>query len=100
KLYAKVSQLGLAGRRKVTGIGPRRAEIIVPGMGVLLEFVERFHVPAVYYSRAGVRDGIIADLALRNVGAERTRLSRDQRREVEEMGRRYNVGLDHARKVA
>ena len=36
--------------------------------------------------RAGVRDGIIADLAARNVGAELSRLSRDQRREVEEHG--------------
>jgi exopolyphosphatase/guanosine-5'-triphosphate,3'-diphosphate pyrophosphatase len=100
KLYAKLAGLGLAGRRKVTGIGPRRAEIIVPGLAVLIEFLERFRLPAVYYSRAGVRDGIIADLAARNVGAERTRLSRDQRREVEEMGRRYGVALDHARKVA
>jgi exopolyphosphatase/guanosine-5'-triphosphate,3'-diphosphate pyrophosphatase len=100
KLYQKLSELGLAGRRKITGIGPRRAEIIVPGVAVLLEFLQAFQLPAVYYSRAGVRDGIIADLAARNVGAERTRLSRDQRREVEDMGRRYGVPLDHARKVA
>jgi exopolyphosphatase/guanosine-5'-triphosphate,3'-diphosphate pyrophosphatase len=73
KLYAKLSVLGLAGRRKVTGIGPRRAEIIVPGMAVLLEFLERFHVPGCYYSRAGVRDGIIADLAQRNVEARTAR---------------------------
>src|SRR4029077_7966901 len=34
KLYARISEMGLAGRRKVTGIGPRRAEIIVPGVAV------------------------------------------------------------------
>jgi exopolyphosphatase/guanosine-5'-triphosphate,3'-diphosphate pyrophosphatase len=67
---------------------------------VLLDFAQQFHLPAVYYSRAGVRDGIIADLAARNVGAERSRLSRDQRREVEEMARRYGVPLERARKVA
>ena len=100
KLYLKLSEMGLAARRKITGIGPRRAEIIVPGVAVLLEFLQAFQVSSVYYSRAGVRDGIIADLALRNVGAERTRLSSDQRREVENMGRRYGVPLDHARKVA
>jgi exopolyphosphatase / guanosine-5'-triphosphate,3'-diphosphate pyrophosphatase len=100
KLYGKLSELPLAGRRKVTGIGPRRAEIIVPGMVVLLEFLDEFQLPAVYYSRAGVRDGIIADLAARNVGADRSRLSREQRREVEIMGRRYGVALDQARKVA
>jgi exopolyphosphatase / guanosine-5'-triphosphate,3'-diphosphate pyrophosphatase len=100
KLYDKLSQLSLSARRKVIGIGPRRAEIIVPGMAVLLEFLEGFHLQAIYYSRAGVRDGIIADLAARNVGADRSRLSREQRREVETMGRRYGVALDHARKVA
>jgi exopolyphosphatase/guanosine-5'-triphosphate,3'-diphosphate pyrophosphatase len=100
KLYAKLALLQLAGRRRVTGIGPRRAEIIVPGLAVLLEFLERLRLPAFTYSRAGVRDGIIADLAARNVGAERARLSRDQRREVEQMGRRYAVDVDHARKVA
>jgi exopolyphosphatase / guanosine-5'-triphosphate,3'-diphosphate pyrophosphatase len=100
KLYEKLSIAGLGARRKITGIGPRRAEIIVSGIAVLLEFLREFGLPAVYYSRAGVRDGIIADLAARNVGAERSRLSRDQRREVETMGRRYGVAADHARKVA
>jgi exopolyphosphatase/guanosine-5'-triphosphate,3'-diphosphate pyrophosphatase len=100
KLYEKLSGLGLAQRRKVTGIGPRRAEIIVPGLAVLLEFLLHFKTPSVYYSRAGVRDGIIADLAARNVGAELSRLNRDQRGEVEEMCRRYGVSLAHARKVA
>src|SRR5579863_275951 len=100
KLYQKLAELNLAGRRKITGIGPRRAEIIVSGIAVLLDFLEEFHLPAVYYSRAGVRDGIIADLAARNVGAELSRLSRDQRREVEDMGRRYGVSLERARRVA
>ncbi|MDE3167411.1 MAG: Ppx/GppA family phosphatase [Acidobacteriota bacterium] len=100
RLYDSLADKPLAARRKVTGIGPRRAEIVVPGLAVLRYFLECFGAPAFYYSRAGVRDGIIADLAARNVGAERARLSRDQRREVEDLGRRYGVSLDHARKVA
>jgi exopolyphosphatase / guanosine-5'-triphosphate,3'-diphosphate pyrophosphatase len=100
KLYRRLVGLNLAGRRRIAGIGPRRAEIIVPGVAVLLDFLREFHLPAVYYCRAGVRDGIIADLYARNVGAELSRLSRDQRHEVEELGRRYGVSLDHARKVA
>jgi len=99
RLYQAISTMNLANRRKLTGIGPRRAEIIVPGVVVLLEFLEAFGRHSVYYSRAGVRDGIIADLAIRNVGAELSRMSRDQRREVEDMGRRYGVTLDHSRKV-
>jgi exopolyphosphatase/guanosine-5'-triphosphate,3'-diphosphate pyrophosphatase len=100
KLFERIAELNLVGRRRITGIGPRRAEIIVPGVAVLLEFLKEFQLPAVYYSRAGVRDGIIADLAARNVGAELSRLSREQRSEVEGMCRRYGVSLEHARKVA
>lgn len=100
KLYEKLSAMGVGARRKVTGIGPRRAEIIVPGIAVLLQFLRAFRMSAFYYSRAGVRDGIIADLAARNVGSEVSHLSREQRAEVEEMCRRYAVPLPHGRKVA
>jgi exopolyphosphatase/guanosine-5'-triphosphate,3'-diphosphate pyrophosphatase len=100
QLYEKLSGLGLPARRKIAGIGPRRAEIIVPGVAVLLAFLREFKLPGFYYSRAGVRDGIIADLAARNVGAEVSRLSREQRAEVEVMCRKYGVPLPHGRKVA
>jgi len=100
KLYERIAEMNLVGRRRITGIGPRRAEIIVPGVAVLLEFLREFRLPAIHYSRAGVRDGIIADLAARNVGAELSRLSRDQRAEVERMCRRYGVPLEDGRKVA
>jgi exopolyphosphatase/guanosine-5'-triphosphate,3'-diphosphate pyrophosphatase len=57
-------------------------------------------LPCFFNSAAGVRDGIIADLAARGVGRELSRLSRDQRRAVEEMARRYGVSMSHGRKVA
>jgi exopolyphosphatase/guanosine-5'-triphosphate,3'-diphosphate pyrophosphatase len=100
KLFRRLVGMSLTGRRRITGIGPRRAEIIVPGVAVLLGFLREFQLRSVFYCRAGVRDGIIADLANRNVGAELSRLSRDQRREVEEMGHRYGVSRERARKVA
>jgi exopolyphosphatase/guanosine-5'-triphosphate,3'-diphosphate pyrophosphatase len=100
KLYNKLSALDLAARRKIAGIGPRRAEIILPGVAVLLEILERLRLPSVYYSAAGVRDGIVADLAARGVGSHLARLSRDQRREVERMSLHYGGSLKHARHVA
>lgn len=99
-LYERLSGMTLAARRKMPGFGPRRAEIIVPGVAVLSEFLRAFRLRSIYFSRAGVRDGVIADLAARNVGAERARLSREQRLEVERLSRRYGVALPHARHVA
>jgi exopolyphosphatase/guanosine-5'-triphosphate,3'-diphosphate pyrophosphatase len=100
QLWRRLSPMALAARRRVTGIGPRRAEIIVPGVAVLERFLDSFRVPSFYYSRAGVRDGIIADLAARGVGRELSQLSREQRREVEQLARRYGVAVESGRKVA
>lgn len=100
RLFQDLCARDLAARRRVPGIGPRRAEIIIPGVAVFLRVLEDFQLPSIYYCSAGVRDGIVADLAARGVGRERTHLDRDQRRVVERMTRRYGAALPHARKVA
>src|SRR5437899_3693993 len=100
KFYQDVSARDLDDRRKIPGIGPRRAEIIVPGVAMLLLALREFRLRNVYYSAAGLRDGIIADLAARRVGRELSQLDADQRRLMTEMARRYGVTVNHARKVA
>src|SRR5258708_3506103 len=100
KFYREMSTKTLAGRRRTPGIGPRRAEIIVPGVAVFLRTMEAFGVGSLYYCAAGVREGIVADLAARGVGRELSRLDRDRRRGVEQMARRFGVSVPHARKVA
>jgi exopolyphosphatase/guanosine-5'-triphosphate,3'-diphosphate pyrophosphatase len=98
-LYQRLSAMDLAARRGVTGIGPRRAELIVAGSAVLLQSMEAFGLESIAYSMAGVRDGIIADLAARGEGRALSRLDAEQRRVVEEMAQRYGVKPGHARKV-
>ncbi len=100
RLYKELSAMPLAKRRGVVGIGPRRAEIIVPGAAVLNAVMEHFGISQLAYCSAGVRDGVIRDLADRGVGAERVRLDNEQRRLVEQFARRFGVDLKHARKVA
>jgi exopolyphosphatase/guanosine-5'-triphosphate,3'-diphosphate pyrophosphatase len=100
KFYRDISTLDIAARQKIVGIGPRRAEIIIPGTAVLLHVLEALHQPALFYSAAGVRDGIIADLATRGIDRGLTQLSVDQRQVVEETAEHFGVALRHARKVA
>ena len=95
-----LSRSNLAGRRKLTGIGPKRAEIITAGAMVFLRILEVFRHRSLYYCSAGVRDGVIADLAARGVGRELSQLSRDQRQVAEAMAKRFGVSLQHARHVA
>ena len=57
KLYQKLSESDLAGRRKIVGIGLGGAEIIVAGAGTLLRILElSFHATSVYYC-SGRREG-------------------------------------------
>jgi exopolyphosphatase/guanosine-5'-triphosphate,3'-diphosphate pyrophosphatase len=100
RLFNELSVRDLAGRRKLAGIGPRRAEIIVAGAAVFRRVLDAFQQSSMYYLAAGVRDGIIVDLAARRVGRELSRLNREQRAVVEDMARRYGVELKHARRVA
>jgi exopolyphosphatase/guanosine-5'-triphosphate,3'-diphosphate pyrophosphatase len=100
ELYRELISRDLEGRRRLVGIGPKRAEIIIPGAAVLLSVLKGLALPSLYYSAAGVRDGIIADLAARTSTRSMTEMSREQRDVVGEMATRYGVSLRHVRKVA
>ncbi len=100
KLFRELVGKSVAQRRKVIGIGPRRAEIIIPGAAVLLATLESFSQKSLSYCVAGVRDGIVADLAIRRVGREKAALSPEQREVIEGWARRFGVDLKVARKIA
>jgi exopolyphosphatase / guanosine-5'-triphosphate,3'-diphosphate pyrophosphatase len=68
-LFHKVSTADLESRAAITGVGPRRAEIIVAGVAVLAEVMDVLGQPKLHYSTAGVRDGVVADLATEGFAA-------------------------------
>ena len=100
RLYRELIEMPVERRRKMVGIGPRRAEIIVAGVAVFLRAMERFDLPALYYSSAGVREGIVADLASRGEQAKRGGLPEEQRRVVEMFAKRCGISLAHAKVTA
>lgn len=99
-LYLQLAVNDVTGRRKLVGIGPRRAEIVVAGAAVFWRVLDLFGHRSLYYCAAGVRDGIIADLAARSVGRELSRLSGEQRAVVEAMSKRFGASTKHARNVS
>ena len=50
-------------RRKMPGIGPKRAEIIAAGAMVYAEILERCQLRGFRYSPLGLRDGLLAQMA-------------------------------------
>jgi len=99
-LFTKLAASDVSSRQKLVGIGPRRAEIVIAGAAVFVHVLEAFGHRSLHYCAAGVRDGIIADLAARGVGRELSQLSTEQRAVVEAMAKRYDVSLKHVRHVA
>ena len=63
RLAKRLARLPVAERRKIEGIGPRRAEIVVAGATVYRELLERLHLAGFRYSPLGLRDGILAQMA-------------------------------------
>jgi exopolyphosphatase / guanosine-5'-triphosphate,3'-diphosphate pyrophosphatase len=96
----ELASMNLAARRKVTGIGPRRAEIIVAGASVFARILEKLRLQLLFHSVAGVREGLICDLAARGVGREITQLNAEQHKVVEALAVKFGVSLRHGRRVA
>ena len=98
-LYRELSVKTLAARAKVTGIGPKRAEIIVAGIAVLEQVIRQLAMPRLYFSTAGVREGLIADLSHGQTAQEQARLDPDQKQMVRALSRRYGMATPHVRRV-
>jgi exopolyphosphatase/guanosine-5'-triphosphate,3'-diphosphate pyrophosphatase len=63
RIAKRLARLPVAERRKIEGIGPRRAEIVVAGAMVYHELLDRFRLKGFRYSPLGLRDGILAQMA-------------------------------------
>jgi exopolyphosphatase/guanosine-5'-triphosphate,3'-diphosphate pyrophosphatase len=63
RIAKRLARLPVAERRKIEGIGPRRAEIIVAGAIVYQELLDRLRLKGFRYSPLGLRDGILAQMA-------------------------------------
>jgi exopolyphosphatase / guanosine-5'-triphosphate,3'-diphosphate pyrophosphatase len=100
ELYERLAVLPMEARRRVVGIGPRRAEIILPGVALFRRVLTDFNINEMMVVNAGVREGIIIDLARRGVGKERLTLTDEQRDVVERLAVRFGASLPHVRKVA
>ncbi len=98
RIAKMISRLPLEGRKKIQGIGPRRAEIIVAGAMVYHELMERCQLRTFRYSPLGLRDGLLAQMA-----AEYDRSTRSGRQieserwdSIRQAVNHYRVDLAHA----
>jgi exopolyphosphatase/guanosine-5'-triphosphate,3'-diphosphate pyrophosphatase len=98
KIAKLISRRPLEDRKKIEGIGPRRAEIIVAGALVYHELFERCQLRTFRYSALGLRDGLLAQTA-----AEYDRSTRSGRQieserwdSIRQAVEHYRVDMPHA----
>ncbi len=96
KLYESLAHQNVRERELVTGIGGKRAEIIVAGVGALALLLEELGADRCWHSAAGVRDGVIADLAAHGLEFSRKQLDADQLQTVRKLANRCGVIAAHS----
>jgi exopolyphosphatase/guanosine-5'-triphosphate,3'-diphosphate pyrophosphatase len=101
RIVKQLTRTTLEERRKLVGIGPRRAEIICAGAVVFAELLERCHLAGFRYSALGLRDGILAQMAAEYDRSTRSgRAVETERREsLQRAVEHYRVDMHHATQV-
>jgi exopolyphosphatase / guanosine-5'-triphosphate,3'-diphosphate pyrophosphatase len=96
-----LARLPLEGRRRLPGVGPRRAEIIVPGAAVYATLLERCQLAGFRYSPLGLRDGLLAQMAAEYDRSTRSGKQIESERWDSLLGavEHYGIDSDHAQKV-
>jgi len=98
RIAKQIVRMTLEQRRKVPGIGPRRAEIICAGAIVYAELLERCHLAGFRYSALGLRDGILAQMAADYDRSTRSGRAIESERweSIQRAVEHYRVDLHHA----
>jgi exopolyphosphatase/guanosine-5'-triphosphate,3'-diphosphate pyrophosphatase len=96
-----ISRLPLEERRKLEGIGPRRAEIIVAGSLVYAGLLERCRLRGFRYSPLGLRDGLLAQMAAEYDRSTRSGKQIESERwdSITNAVEHYRVDMKHALQV-
>jgi exopolyphosphatase/guanosine-5'-triphosphate,3'-diphosphate pyrophosphatase len=93
-----LSRLKLDDRRKLSGVGPKRAEIITAGAVVYAELLESCKLQGFRYSPLGLRDGLLAQMAAEHDRTTRSRKQIESERwdSIRAAVEHYRVDMKHA----
>jgi exopolyphosphatase/guanosine-5'-triphosphate,3'-diphosphate pyrophosphatase len=98
RLAKRLARLPVEDRRKIEGIGIRRAEIVIAGAMVYYELLERCHLKAFRYSPLGLRDGLLALMAAESDRSTRSGKQIESERwdSITKAVEHYGVDMKHA----
>ena len=103
QLREVVNMLGgmpLKERRRVPGLNPERADIVMGGAAILEGFMQALDLPAIRVSDRGLREGLLMDYLLRHGHTPALQDLSVRQRSVLELGRTCHFDEPHARTTA
>lgn len=98
-LVDRLAKMTTKQRREVPGLNADRADIIVPGLGVIDSIMRRFRVNTLQVHAYGVRDGLLLGMIDRLQGGH-TASSPSFDEQIDRFAEACGVDLAHARHVA
>ena len=98
-LIDMLSPLTLEERRKVPGMNPDRADIIIPGAIILESFMEKLDLEEIRISSRGLQDGLFADYLSRLAHLKDLHQMGTRERSVLQLARSCGADEAHARAI-
>ena len=101
KIAKMLARLKVDERRKINGIGVRRAEIIIAGAAVFAELIDRCKLNGFRFSPLGLRDGLLAQMAAEYDHATRSgrQIESERQDSIRDALQHYHVDQEHAMRV-
>jgi exopolyphosphatase/guanosine-5'-triphosphate,3'-diphosphate pyrophosphatase len=98
RIAKRLARVPVTERRKIEGIGFRRAEIVVAGAIVYHELLERCRLKGFRYSPLGLRDGLLAQMAAEYEPSTRSgkQIESERWESITKAVAHYNVDMKHA----
>lgn len=98
-LYPYLCSLTLEERRKVPGINPDRADIVLAGAAILLAVMKTLKIPVIEVSDRGLREGILMDYLAEIPGTPQSERMPVKEASVLQLGHYCRLEEKHAKKV-
>ncbi|MEI7856955.1 MAG: Ppx/GppA phosphatase family protein [Methanomicrobiales archaeon] len=99
KAIGIICSLPLEQRRKIPGINPERADIIVPGAAILDTFMQELSLDSITVTGRGLQDGLLVDYLSRMDEFPLLGELSPRQRSVLQLGRSCGINEVHARTV-
>ncbi len=99
KVVSLICSLPLEERRKIPGMNPERADIIVPGAAILETFMEELSLESITVTGRGLQDGLLVDYLSRMDEFPLLGELSPRQRSVLQLGRSCGINEAHARTV-